>query len=58
MEIDNKFIKALKRRGKAYFYLGKIENSLNDFKEALQMDPKDKEVLKEVNDIEKVTSVI
>lgn len=49
LALDPKFVKALKRRGKAHFFLGKWAASLSDFKEAVSIDSKDKESQKEVD---------
>lgn len=45
IEIDQDYIKAYHRRGKAYMELGEYQQALGDFEECIMRNPRDPELL-------------
>ncbi len=43
LELNSQDISAYVNRGEAYFRLGKLEESVNDFKKAIELDPEGKD---------------
>ncbi|KAL9645555.1 hypothetical protein ABK040_000618 [Willaertia magna] len=49
IQLDSKYTKAYYRRGTAHLGLSKLEEALEDFKEALKLSPTDKLIIEKVN---------
>lgn len=54
LDIETKNVKALFRRGQAYMLDAQFEKAKNDFKEALQYDPKNKQIRDEMVKLKKL----
>lgn len=56
--LDGSYTKAYLRRGAAHFQLGRITEAEADFREALRLEPNNKQAQEELRNINKVNSAI
>ena len=56
--LDGSYTKAYLRRGAARFQLGRIAEAEADFREALRLEPNNKQAQEELRNINKVNSAI
>ena len=56
LSLDGSYTKAYLRRGAAWFQLGRVQEAEADYKEALRLEPSNKQAQEELNNITKVNS--
>lgn len=58
LNIDPKFSKAWRRKGRAYFYLGDLKESKLCFEEAIKLDPNDSSLKDELRETENLLDMV
>lgn len=56
LELDPKFVKAIRRRALSLMYLNRINDAANEFKRGVDMDPSDQALRSDYNDCLSVQS--